>query len=95
MAKSVKSPKTSTPKVPPVQKAFGTVLRELRLAKGLSQTDLEGEDDIVMDRSTVSKIELGKNQVCINGIFHLADKLGMTPGGLLDEVQKTLKSQKK
>ena len=84
---------TKTDKLTP-ELAFGQVLRELRIERDLKQVDLEGTDKS-MDKSYVSKLELGKNQVCLKGILHFADKLGMSPGALVDEVHRKLKAQKK
>jgi len=70
--------------------AFGLVLREHRLRLGLSQYDLEGDD---MDRSYVSKLELGKRQVGLRGFIHLARKLQMTPVQLMAEVIERIEKQ--
>ena len=66
--------------------AFAQVLRSKRIELGLTQFDLE--DDEQFDRSYISKLELGKVQVCLKGIIHLARKLHMTPGELMDEVMR-------
>jgi len=63
--------------------AFAIVVREKRLALGLDQSALEDEG---MDRSYVSKLELGERQVALRGIFTIAKKLGMEPWDLLREV---------
>lgn len=69
--------------------AFGIVVREQRLAKGLTQADLE--DDEWMDRSYISKLELGKNQVTLRGILHIAERLGLSVGDLMAEVEKRMR----
>lgn len=68
--------------------AFAQVLRERRLALGLTQDDLEG--DGALDRSTVSKLELGKIEVGLKGILHLARRLQMEPSELVAEVTRRL-----
>lgn len=68
--------------------AFAIVLRERRMALGLSQADLEGDGD--MDQSYISKIEQGQRQVCLRGILHLAKKLQLTPEELIGEVRKRI-----
>jgi hypothetical protein len=78
---NVPSGKNLTPEL-----AFAQILREKRTALGLTQADLE--DDQSFDRSYISKLELGKVQVCIRGIIHLARKIEMTPGELMDEVMR-------
>ena len=70
--------------------AFGQSLRERRKALGLSQTDLEGED--IMDASYISKLELGKSQVCLDGFLYLAERLGMKPSELMKEVENKIKT---
>lgn len=68
--------------------AFAQILRERRTALGLTQADLE--DDNSMDRSYISKLELGKVQVCMRNIIHIAQKLQITPGQLMDEVMQRM-----
>lgn len=68
--------------------AFAQVLRERRKALGLTQTDLEGED--IMDASYISKLELGKSQVCLDGFLYLAERLEMKPSELMREVEKRI-----
>lgn len=75
---------------PTPEEAFAKVLKERRLALGLTQTDLEADD--VMDRSYISKLELGKRQVCLRGILHLAEALRMSPGELMDAVASRMKA---
>ncbi|MBX7155382.1 MAG: helix-turn-helix transcriptional regulator [Candidatus Kapaibacterium sp.] len=68
--------------------AFGIVLRRLRVEKGLKQEDLE--DDESIDRSYISKLELGKNQVCLVNFIKIANNLQITPEKLLSEVIKVM-----
>lgn len=72
--------------------AFAQILRTKRIELGLTQADLEDDDS--MDRSYISKLELGKVQVCMRGIIHIARKLEMTPGQLMDEVMATMERSK-
>jgi len=67
--------------------AFGRVIRERRLQLGLTQADLEDDG---MERSYISRLEAGKNQVCLRGILTLASKLQIEPDELLKEVVKRL-----
>ena len=73
-----------------LERAFAIVLRERRMALGLHQKDLEA-DDGTMDRSYISRLEHGRRQVCLRGIFHLADVLGMSTGELMDAVADRMK----
>jgi len=75
------------------QVAFAMVLRETRIALGLTQADLE--DDNRMDKSYISKLELGKHEITIDGIMHLARKLEMRPGELMDAVQRKMDEHRK
>ena len=91
MARPTKRPKIPeggeiTPRL-----AFAQVLRNRRIELGLSQTDLEGEG--IMDASYVSKLELGKSQVCLDGFIYLAGRLEMSPAELMLRVESGLKSK--
>lgn len=68
--------------------AFGQILRERRLAKGLTQAELESESRI--DRSYISQLENGQKQVCLKAIIQIAVKLGMEPGELVDETVRRM-----
>lgn len=68
--------------------AFGRVLRERRLALGLTQADLESEGGL--ERSYISRLEAGRYQVCLRGILNLARALQMTPSQLMREVELRL-----
>lgn len=67
--------------------AFAQVLRERRKALGLTQQDLE-EDGVA--QSYISKLELGKRQVCLRNFIHIAEMLETTPVELMDAVMKRL-----
>ena len=88
-----RKPTTHTDAPKSLEDAFGRVIRERRLELGLTQLDLEGED-AGLEQSYISRLEAGKFQVCLRGIFHLASVLEMTPGQLLDEVNKRLQVTK-
>jgi transcriptional regulator with XRE-family HTH domain len=66
--------------------AFAVVLRERRMALGLTQADLEDDDS--MDHSYISRLERGERQVCLRGLISIAGKLQMRPEELLSEVMK-------
>lgn len=70
------------------EQAFAIVLRARRMELGLTQSDLE--NDGTLDRSFISKFELAKREVGLKAIFHLASVLQMTPGQLMDRVEKVL-----
>jgi len=58
------------------EKAFGRVVKELRLRKGLSQQSLSFESD--MDRTYVSLLERGMRRPTLNTILNLAKALDTT-----------------
>ena len=63
-------PSSSQPQTPTSpEEIFGRIVRQRRMELGLKQIDLEFEHH--MDRSYISKIELGKRQICLRGILHL------------------------
>lgn len=65
------------------QIVFGQMVRERRIALGLTQSDLE--DDDVLDRSYISKIELGKRQPCLKAIISIARAFQITPAELMTD----------
>jgi transcriptional regulator with XRE-family HTH domain len=69
--------------------AFGTVLREQRKKKGLSQEALALEAGI--ERNYVSLIELGKNSASIKMIFKLASVLNTPPSKLLEMTEEKMR----
>ena len=66
-------------------KAFGQVLRALRLERGLSQEALALEAGI--QRNYVSLIERGINQPTVTIIFKLSAALEMQPSQLIELVE--------
>jgi len=67
-------------------KVFGSVLREVRQQKGLSQEALALESKV--DRTFVSQIERGVRQPSLSTIFRLAEALGTQPSALLARVER-------
>jgi transcriptional regulator with XRE-family HTH domain len=84
MAGRKASSKQHEQRVLTLEMAFGQVIKDHRIRRGLTQIDLEGEDR--MERSYISRIERGQVQVCLRGIIHLAARLDMTPAELIEEV---------
>lgn len=70
--------------------AFGQVMRERRAALRLKLVDLEA--DYGIRRSQISRVEDGKTQVCLVGIFQIAEGLEMSPSELIAEVQQRIAS---
>lgn len=66
-------------------KAFGTVLRELRTAVGISQEQLGFECGL--DRTFISLLERGLRQPTLSTLFLLADKLQVTPSAMVERVE--------
>lgn len=67
-------------------KAFGKVLRALRVERGLSQEALALEAGV--QRNYVSLIERGMNQPTITIIFKLASALTVKPSYVIELVEK-------
>lgn len=65
--------------------AFGRVLRELRLARSLSQEALALEAGL--QRNYVSLLERGLNSATIKTLFKLAPVLGVTVSSLMEQVE--------
>lgn len=68
--------------------AFGAVLRNHRLAAGMSQEQLGLEADV--QRNFISLIETGQNKPTITTIFKLAAALDLKPSKLITETEKLL-----
>jgi transcriptional regulator with XRE-family HTH domain len=68
--------------------AFGEVIRELRLAAGLSQERLSLECG--RHRTFVSLIERGKNAPSITTLWVLSESLGVTPSDVIHQVERRL-----
>jgi transcriptional regulator with XRE-family HTH domain len=65
--------------------AFGKVIRELRLAAGLTQEQLGLESDL--RRTFVSLLELGQQQPSLMTIFKIAEPLCVTPSEIIKRVE--------
>ena len=72
--------------------AFGTVLRRLREAAGLTQEQLGFEADL--RRTYVSILELGQQQPSLTTILKIAQALNCSPGSLLDMVSEEINRPK-
>lgn len=66
---------------PALQQAFGFVLRQSRIAAGLSQEKLALESEL--DRTFVSLLERGLRQPTLSTIFSLASALHVHPASLI------------
>ncbi len=71
--------------VPTPQEAFGRVLRQLRLAAGMSQEQLGLESGV--QRNFISLIETGQNQPTVTTVFRLARALNVRPSDLIAQVE--------
>lgn len=69
-----------------LREAFGKVLREKRLARQLRMVDLETVEGI--KRSQISYIEAGKSQICLQGLFQVAEALDIPPEDLIRDVRQ-------
>jgi transcriptional regulator with XRE-family HTH domain len=65
-----------------VARAFGRVLREARLARGMSQEDLAGEADV--DRTYPSLLERGCREPTLSVFFRLSRAVRQPPAELLN-----------
>ena len=70
-------------------KAFGIVLKELRVKKGLSQEGLALETGL--DRTFISMLERGVRQPSITSLFELSKFLSITPSKLIERVEQVMK----
>lgn len=73
------------------EKAFGEILRELRLARELSQETLAL--DAGVQRNYVSLLERGKNSASINILFKLSPILGVPVSEMMGQVEARMQSK--
>jgi transcriptional regulator with XRE-family HTH domain len=67
------------------EQSFGEVLRDLRVAAGMSQETLAYESDL--DRSFISMLERGLKSPSISTLFRLAKPLGTKPSIMLKQLE--------
>ena len=72
-----------------LRKAFGAVVRNLRLEKGLSQEELAFE--VGISRNYVSLVELGQHSPSLDKIGKLAKVFGLSASGLIARAERHLK----
>lgn len=71
-----------------IDEAFGTVLREFRASKGITQEKLGFDADL--DRTFISLLERGQRQPSLATIFQLSMALGVSPTQIVQRVEDTL-----
>lgn len=69
------------------EKAFGTVLREIREDCGLSQMDVHVQFDI--DRTYLSAIERGIQSPTLRMIVRLANAFGISPSQMMSRMENS------
>ena len=62
-------------------KYIGARIREIRIAKQISQEDLAGDCEV--DYSQINRMELGKVNFSISNLYRIAKALGVDPKELL------------
>jgi transcriptional regulator with XRE-family HTH domain len=72
------------------ERAFGLVLRELRLGRGFSQERLAF--DTGLQRNYVSLLERGINSASLRTLFKLAPVLGVSVSELLVQTEMRLRA---
>ena len=73
---------------PALQESFGTVLRRLRIKKGLSQEALALESGL--DRTFVSMLERGLRQPTLSSLFALAEALRIPSSRIVKLTEKKI-----
>ncbi|AMD90324.1 helix-turn-helix domain-containing protein [Desulfovibrio fairfieldensis] len=69
--------------------AFGPVLRQFRVKKGLTQDRLS--EMVGIASAFISMLESGHKYPNLEMLFKLAHALGVRPGALLDEMERRLR----
>jgi transcriptional regulator with XRE-family HTH domain len=67
------------------EKAFGLILREIRVSRNLSQEELAYQCDL--DRTFISLLERGKRQPTLTTILKLARTLGVAASTLVAKTE--------
>ncbi|MDZ7842606.1 MAG: helix-turn-helix transcriptional regulator [Gammaproteobacteria bacterium] len=68
-----------------LQAAFGRILRQLRVQKGLSQEALA--DAAELDRTYISLLERGQRQPSLTTLFALAAVLDVKPSDIVEKLE--------
>jgi transcriptional regulator with XRE-family HTH domain len=74
-----------------LDQAFGSLLRELRNERAMSQEALALEAGLA--RNYISQLELGSKCPSLRSVFKLCGVLGVAPGELVGEVDRRIKSR--
>ena len=69
-----------------IEKVLGDVIRELRLARNLSQEKLAELGDF--ERSYISKVENGERAIQFKTVGRFAEAFGIKPSELVQEFEK-------
>jgi plasmid maintenance system antidote protein VapI len=75
-----------------IDRRFGGLLRDHRVAKGLTQTELAARAG--MDRVYISGVEAGTRTLTLTTTFLLARALGVSPSRLLSRLENSLLAKK-
>lgn len=70
--------------------AFGRVMKKMRVARKLSQSELAGLSEL--DRTFISLLERGLRQPTLSTIFVLSKALRVSPGNLVGQAERGLKT---
>jgi transcriptional regulator with XRE-family HTH domain len=73
-------------KRPSVEAIFGKVLRQIREERGLTQEKMAELADV--DRTYIYRLENGLRSPSLDVIFRVADALKISPGAILDRVNR-------
>lgn len=71
--------------------AFGDVLREMRLERGLSQSELSRLSDT--DRPYISVLESGRKMPTLETLLRFSRVLGADPGEVMNRIDRKMKAK--
>ena len=66
-----------------ILKLVGKRIKEVRESKGISQVELVGKMDGVIDPTNISRIESGRTNPTVFTLFRIAEALEINPSELL------------
>jgi transcriptional regulator with XRE-family HTH domain len=74
-------------KLDPIDVRLGSVLRELRLSRGLAQAQLARELDLSFQQ--VQKYEKGTNRITVSTLLRLCQALGVSAASIVDDLTES------
>jgi len=69
----------------PVYVSFGEIVREHRLRRGWTQTDLA--ERVGLSRTSITNIEIGRQRILLSDLFDFAAAFGVSPKSIFNDLE--------